>query len=72
MGAGRIAFIEDNINLTSNFHLISGARAYGLSRHWLRCCMFLGHILPPSVSARYYRCKSLHRLAACSSRAEMQ
>lgn len=57
MCAVRIAFIEDNINLTSNFHLIfwSGGGAHmGLSRHRLRRCMFLSHILPPSVSVEYY------------------
>lgn len=55
MCAVRIAFIEDNINLTLNFHLIFGARTWGLSRHWLHQSMFSGHILPPSVVLRYYR-----------------
>lgn len=66
MRAARIAFIEDNINLTLNFHLILGARTWAMTRRCLRQYMFSSHILPPSASVKYYRYKSVHAWQSCS------
>lgn len=55
MCAPRVAFREENINLTLHFHLIFlEPRTWAKTRRRVRLRMFLGHILPPSVRAKYY------------------